>query len=47
LSLFISDPCKQTKDDPLQEALAEIDPDSLTPREALEQLYRLKELSGD
>ncbi len=26
-------------------ALAEIDPDSLTPREALEALYRLKQLS--
>ena len=47
LSLFTSDPCKQTEGDPLQEALAEIDPDSLTPREALEQLYRLKEISGD
>ena len=47
LSLFVSDPCKQKEADPLQEALAEIDPDSLTPREALEQLYRLKEISGD
>ncbi|MEM1411354.1 MAG: DNA mismatch repair protein MutS, partial [Pseudomonadota bacterium] len=32
----------------LQEALTDIDPDDLTPREALEALYRLKDLSeGD
>ena len=30
--------------DPLREALQEIDPDNLTPREALELLYRLKNL---
>ncbi len=30
--------------DPLQDALEEIDPDNLTPKEALEQLYRLKGL---
>ncbi|MEO5972659.1 MAG: DNA mismatch repair protein MutS, partial [Sphingomicrobium sp.] len=32
--------------DPLGEALADIHPDTLTPREALEALYRLKSLSG-
>jgi DNA mismatch repair protein MutS len=31
---------------PLEEALASIDPDALSPREALEALYRLKRLSG-
>ncbi|MDH4071618.1 MAG: DNA mismatch repair protein MutS [Gammaproteobacteria bacterium] len=31
--------------DPLAEALEELDPDSLSPREALEALYRLKNLS--
>ena len=31
--------------DPLAEALGIIDPDALTPREALEALYRLKSLS--
>ena len=31
--------------DPLTEALAEIEPDALTPREALEALYRLKSLA--
>jgi DNA mismatch repair protein MutS len=30
--------------DPLQESLAELDPDSMTPKEALEALYRLKDL---
>ena len=29
---------------PVERALAELDPDSLTPREALEALYRLKAL---
>jgi DNA mismatch repair protein MutS len=31
-------------DHPLLGALEALDPDSLTPREALQQLYRLKEL---
>jgi DNA mismatch repair protein MutS len=30
--------------DPLSDALGEIEPDSLTPREALDALYRLKKL---
>ena len=33
-----------TKSDPLGDALAAINPDELTPREALEALYRLKGL---
>jgi DNA mismatch repair protein MutS len=33
--------------DPLREALAAIDPDALTPREALEALYRLKGAAGE
>ena len=33
--------------DPLGEALAAIDPDSLTPRDALEALYRLKRIAAD
>ena len=32
-------------DDPLREQLAEIDPDSLSPRDALDALYKLKKLS--
>ncbi|MEJ2322061.1 MAG: DNA mismatch repair protein MutS, partial [Gammaproteobacteria bacterium] len=47
LSLFASNPCnetaRETASDPLREAFETIDPDSLTPREALELLYRLKE----
>jgi DNA mismatch repair protein MutS len=37
-------PCAPTAADA---ALAEIDPDSLSPREALAALYRLKALSKD
>jgi DNA mismatch repair protein MutS len=33
--------------DPLNAALAEVEPDSLTPREALEHLYRLKRLASE
>jgi DNA mismatch repair protein MutS len=33
--------------DPVADALGEIDPDSLTPREALEQLYRLKRVAAE
>ncbi|WP_284275236.1 DNA mismatch repair protein MutS, partial [Sphingomonas astaxanthinifaciens] len=33
--------------DPLADALAAIDPDALTPREALDALYRLKRLSDE
>jgi DNA mismatch repair protein MutS len=48
-------PCEEPDDEPpaaaghtseLLDALAAIDPDSLTPREALEQLYQLKRLSA-
>jgi DNA mismatch repair protein MutS len=31
---------------PVDDALADLDPDSLTPREALDALYRLKQLTG-
>ena len=30
---------------PLQQALQQIDPDALSPREALDQLYQLKKLA--
>ncbi len=33
--------------DPLADALAAIDPDALSPREALDALYRLKQLAGE
>jgi DNA mismatch repair protein MutS len=32
--------------DPIASALEEVDPDALTPREALELLYRLKRLAA-
>lgn len=31
---------------PVETALAEIDPDSMSPREAMDALYRLKGLAG-
>ena len=40
----VPDPPSVAKDDDLQRALAEIDPDRLTPREALDALYKLKAL---
>ncbi|MEO5611357.1 MAG: DNA mismatch repair protein MutS, partial [Sphingomicrobium sp.] len=33
--------------DPVAEVLAQIEPDSLSPREALEQLYRLKRMIAE
>ncbi|MFL5405597.1 MAG: hypothetical protein ACJ79O_07040 [Myxococcales bacterium] len=33
--------------DRLREALADLDPDALTPREALEALYRLKAIDSE
>ncbi len=51
LSLFQPRPARPAdppapSPDPLREALARLDPDSLTPRQALEHLYRLKELEA-
>ena len=44
LPLFAAAMEPESSVDPLTEALAEIDPDRLSPREALEALYRLKAL---
>ena len=38
-------PSPTTTPSPVEDALADLDPDSLTPREALDALYRLKKLS--
>jgi len=50
LSLF-AEPCEPTADenatDPLVTLLVETDPDELTPREALDLVYRLKKLAAD
>jgi DNA mismatch repair protein MutS len=47
LPLFASAPEPEHGPDPLTAALDEVDPDSLTPREALEHLYRLKRLAAE
>jgi DNA mismatch repair protein MutS len=41
LSLFPLEP-----PNPALDALRDLDPDSLSPRQALEQLYRLKRMAG-
>ena len=47
LPLFVSQQVEAAAIDPLAEAIASIDPDALTPREALEALYALKRLAAD
>ena len=47
LPLFAATAEAEHAPDPIAAALDEIDPDSLTPREALEQLYRLKRLVAE
>jgi len=44
LGLFATPPPAVTEPSALDRAMADIDPDALTPREALEALYRLKGL---
>lgn len=47
LPLFAAAPEPEQRADPLACALEAIDPDRLTPREALEELYRLKRLADE
>jgi DNA mismatch repair protein MutS len=47
LPLFAAAAEPEHAPDPLGAALDGIDPDSLTPRDALEQLYRLKKLAAE
>jgi len=47
LPLFAAAVEQEVKSDPLRDALDSIDADSLSPREALEALYRLKSLAGE
>jgi DNA mismatch repair protein MutS len=47
LPLFAAAPETRHDPEPLAAALDEIDPDRLTPREALEHLYRLKRLASE
>ena len=44
LPLFAAAPPPEPAPDPLRAALEALDPDTLTPREALERLYELKRL---
>jgi DNA mismatch repair protein MutS len=44
LPLFANSVAAEPASDPLEDAVAEVDPDALTPREALEALYRLKQV---
>jgi DNA mismatch repair protein MutS len=37
-------PAEAPRVDPLREAVDELEPDAMTPREALEALYKLKDL---
>jgi DNA mismatch repair protein MutS len=39
-----SAPAPADKTDPLRQAMAALDPDAMSPRDALEALYRLKDL---
>jgi DNA mismatch repair protein MutS len=47
LPLFASQPVEHAVADPLAEAVASLDPDALTPREALDALYALKRLAAE
>ncbi len=47
LPLFAAAPPEAPAADPLAEALAALDPDAMTPRDALEALYALKRLARD
>jgi DNA mismatch repair protein MutS len=47
LPLFAATAEPEHGPDPLLVALDDVDPDSLTPREALEQLYRLKRIAAE
>jgi len=47
LPLFAAAAEPEHSPEPIAVALGEIDPDSLTPREALEELYRLKRLASE
>jgi DNA mismatch repair protein MutS len=47
LPLFAAAPREEAAPDPVHAALAEIEPDTLAPREALELVYRLKRLQAE
>ena len=45
LPLFAARIAEARKPSPAEQALAALDPDQMTPREALEELYRLRRLA--
>ena len=47
MGLFNAEPASQAQSSSLEQALAEINPDNMSPREALDALYRLKQSSED
>jgi len=47
LPLFATAPEAEAAPDPLAVALAALDPDSLTPRDALDELYRLRRIAAE
>jgi DNA mismatch repair protein MutS len=47
LPLFAAAAEPEHAPDPLLAALEAVDPDSLTPREALEELYKLKRIAAE
>jgi DNA mismatch repair protein MutS len=47
LPLFAAAPQEEAAPDPLHEALADVNADSLSPREALDLVYRLKALANE
>ena len=47
LPLFAAAAQEQSEADPLHAALSEVEPDQLSPREALELIYRLKRLQAE
>jgi DNA mismatch repair protein MutS len=44
LDLSVSEPIEKRVDDPLRGAVEDLDPDAMTPREALAALYKLRDL---
>jgi DNA mismatch repair protein MutS len=47
LPLFANQPVEAPQSDPFADALAALDPDSMSPRDALEALYALKRLAAE
>ena len=47
MPLFAAAPQEEQAPDPVHAALAEVEPDALAPREALELVYRLKKLAAE